>query len=47
MAGRGDECRWFQKGEQLFIAQTAFSDATCMRPRGEIDCYWINRGYME
>jgi len=40
------DCRWFKKGQRLYIEETASSDSTCMRARGDKDCYWLNRGWM-
>jgi hypothetical protein len=45
-AAATDTCRWFHQGERLFVDKRAFNDATCMMPRGETECYWINEGYM-
>lgn len=39
-------CQIF-KGEQvLTIEHEAFSDAICMRAQGDVDCYWINKGWL-
>jgi hypothetical protein len=46
LATRTGGCRWFEGGEELYVDQQAFSDAICMRPKGEVDCYWINSDWM-
>lgn len=38
-----DACRRFKLGDRAFLAQTAvFSGSSCMRPKGETECYWVS-----
>jgi hypothetical protein len=42
-------CRWFRQGEQLSLSYqyAFFNDNICLRPKGEVDCYWIDRGWVK
>lgn len=35
------ECRFFSAGDQVHLEDTAiFTGLICLRPRGEVSCYW-------
>lgn len=38
-----DVCRRFKAGDIAFLGETAvFSGSSCMRPKGEVSCYWTS-----
>lgn len=40
------DCIMLDKGQEIFRAQTPFfSDYMCVRPKGEPECVWINKGH--
>ena len=39
------DCRMLDKGQEVSPEETPiFSDSTCVRPKGEVDCLWVNKG---
>jgi hypothetical protein len=46
MTRRGS-CQWISPGTELIVEKMgAFTDNTCARPKGKVDCLWINRGWL-
>lgn len=36
-------CRRFKAGDRAYLSETAMlSASTCMRPKGEVGCYWVS-----
>jgi hypothetical protein len=48
LQSRGDrgECIVLKKGDEVFPEKNpVFSDFMCVRPKGEFNCWWINKGH--
>jgi hypothetical protein len=45
LAAASGECKFFEEGQQVYLEDTAiFSGLVCVRPQGNLDCFWTDTG---
>ena len=47
LRGATGDCVILNGGQELYVQEHASKDSLCVRPKNEVDCYWVDKGWMK
>jgi hypothetical protein len=47
LRGATGDCVILNGGQELYVQEHASSESVCVRPKSEVDCYWVIKGWMK